>query len=70
MYDGPANMDLPANSGGDPLVGAVALNWQPSLGMERGPQLGVELGLPLYRRVNGVQLPQRWQISVATRYFF
>lgn len=38
--------------------------------MERGPQFGIEAGVPLYRRVNGVQLPQKWQVSVATRYFF
>jgi hypothetical protein len=73
-YDGPASMgmpdDLPANSGGDLVIGAVGLNWKPWLGMESGPQLGIEFGKPLYQRVNGVQLPQKWQISAATRYFF
>lgn len=73
-YDGPSNMDmpddLPANSGGDLAIGAIGLNWKPALGMQRGPQLGVEFGVPFYRRVNGVQLPQKWQVSVATRYFF
>lgn len=73
-YDGPASMgmpeDDPANYGGDLLIGAVGLNWKPQLGMRRGPQLGIEVGLPLYQRVNGVQLPQKWQVSTGVREFF
>lgn len=74
MYNGPASMgmpeDAPANTGGSLLVGAAGLNWKPALGMQRGPQIGVELGVPIHQRVNGVQLLQKWQASVATRYFF
>jgi hypothetical protein len=74
MYNGPAAMgmpeDVPANYGGDLLVGALGVNWKPTLGMQRGPQLGVEFGLPLYQRVNGVQLPQKWQVSAGFRQFF
>lgn len=62
--------DDPANSGGDLLIGAVGLNWKPALGMQRGPQLGIEFGAPLYQRLNGVQLPQRWQVSVGAKHFF
>jgi hypothetical protein len=68
-YDGPHDdmmpPDFPANFGGDLLIGAVGLNWKPAVGMERGPQLGIEVGLPLYQRVNGVQLPPkpRWEFA-------
>jgi hypothetical protein len=62
--------DFPANFGGDMATGAVGLNWEPMIGEKRGPQLGVELGVPLYQNVNGVQLPQRWQLSAGIRQFF
>lgn len=62
--------DFPANFGGDMLMGAVGLNWEPMIGEKRGPQLGVELGIPLYQNLNGVQLPQRWQLSAGIRQFF
>lgn len=73
-YDGPQSEgmpeDLPENYGGELLIGAVGLNWGPAMGRMRGPQLGVELGIPLYQRVTGVQLLQKWQISAAIRQFF
>jgi hypothetical protein len=62
--------NFPANYGGELLIGAIGLNWKPMPGMERGPQLGIELGIPLYQKVNGVQLPQKWQLSAAVRHFF
>jgi len=62
--------DLPNNFGGDMVTGAVGLNWEPMFGEKRGPQLGVELGVPLYQNLNGVQLPQRWQLSAGLRQFF
>jgi len=62
--------DFPANYGGDLLIGAIGLNWEPTIDGRRGPQLGVELGVPLYQNVNGVQLPQRWQLSAGIRQFF
>jgi hypothetical protein len=73
-FDGPhfedMPQDFPANYGGDLLVGAIGLNWEPTIGGKRGPQLGVELGVPLYQNVNGVQLPQRWQLSAGIKQFF
>jgi len=73
-YDGPHFEDMPpdfpANYGGDLVTGAIGLNWEPTIDGKRGPQLGVELGLPLYQNVNGVQLPQRWQLSAGIRQFF
>jgi len=73
-YDGPHDdmmpNDFPANYGGDLLIGAIGLNWKPSAGMARGPQLGIEFGIPLYQRVNGIQLPQKWQLSAGMRHFF
>jgi len=62
--------DFPANFGGDMVMGAVGLNWEPMLGEKRGPQVGVEMGVPLYQKLNGVQLPQRWQVSAGIRQFF
>jgi hypothetical protein len=74
QYNGPASMgmpeDVPSNYGGDLLIGAIGLNWKPTLGMQRGPQLGIEFGVPLYQRVNGVQLPQKWQLSAGFKHFF
>jgi len=62
--------DFPANFGGDLVVGAVGLNWEPMFGGKRGPQLGIELGLPVYQNLNGFQLPQRWQLSAGIKQFF
>ena len=62
--------DFPANYGGDLLMGAVGLNWEPTTKGKRGPQLGVEVGLPIYQNVKGVQLPQRWQLSAGIKQFF
>jgi hypothetical protein len=62
--------DIPGNYGGDLLMGAVGLNWEPAIGSKRGPQLGVEVGVPLHQNVNGVQLPQRWQLSAGIKQFF
>jgi hypothetical protein len=62
--------DFPANFGGDMVMGAVGVNWEPRFGEKRGPQLGIEAGIPLYQKLNGVQLPQRWQLSAGIRQFF
>lgn len=74
MYDGPASMgmpeDDPANYGGDLLIGAIGLNWKPTAAMQRGPQFGIEFGVPVYQRVNGIQLPQKWELSAGVRQFF
>ena len=51
-------------------MGAVGLNWEPTTKGKRGPQLGVEVGLPIYQNVKGVQLPQRWQLSAGIKQFF
>ncbi|MCL6729002.1 hypothetical protein [Sphingomonas hankyongi] len=73
-YDGPHFEDMPpdfpANYGGELLMGAIGLNWEPTIGSRRGPQLGIEVGVPLYQNVNGVQLPQRWQLSAGIKQFF
>jgi hypothetical protein len=74
QYDG-AHMedmpqDFPANFGGDMVMGALGLNWEPMIGEKRGPQLGVEVGVPLYQKLNGAQLPERWQLSAGLRQFF
>jgi hypothetical protein len=71
-YNGPHNdmspPDFPHNYGGEMLTGAVGANWQ-LLG-KSGPQLGVELGVPLYQKLNGVQVPQDWRLSTAIRHTF
>jgi hypothetical protein len=74
QYDGPhfedMPSDFPANYGGDLLMGAIGLNWEPTIDRKRGPQFGIELGVPLYQSVKGVQLPQRWQLSAGIKQFF
>jgi hypothetical protein len=73
-YTGLHNMmmspsDQPANYGGQSLTGSIGANWQ--LGEERrAPQLGVELGVPLYRKLHGIQMPQRWRVTAAIRQMF
>jgi hypothetical protein len=52
------------------VIGAVGVNWEPMFGEKRGPQLGFELGVPLYQHLNGIQLTQRWQLSAGLRQFF
>jgi len=73
-YDGPHFEDMPpdfpANYGGDLLTGAIGLNWEPTIGGKRGPQLGVEVGVPIYQNVKGVQLPQKLQLSAGIKQFF
>ncbi|HEX5183910.1 MAG TPA: hypothetical protein VFW19_12260 [Allosphingosinicella sp.] len=73
-YNGPqsegAPPDLPENYGGDLLEGAIGLNWQPKIGGMRGPQFGIEAAVPLYQRVNGVQLPEKWRVTAAVRHSF
>lgn len=74
QYDGPRGGDMPednpANFGGDLLIGAIGLNWRPDARGMQGTQLGIEAGVPLYQRAQGVQQPQTWRLSAAVRQFF
>lgn len=74
QYDGPHGEDMPedfpANFGGDLLLGAIGLNWRANARGMQGTQVGIEAGVPLYQRAQGVQLPQQWRLSAAVRQFF
>lgn len=57
--------DAQGNYGGDTVTAGVGLNWLLPVAGRNRPQLGVEVGLPLYQNLNGFQLPQQWRMSVA-----
>ena len=45
-------------------------NWRPLLKGAFRPEVGVELALPLYQKLNGIQAPQDWRLSSAIRQTF
>jgi len=57
--------DLQGNYGGDTVSAALGLNWLLPLATADRPQLNVELGVPLYQDLNGIQPPQDWRLSLA-----
>ena len=61
--------DRPFNYGGDVLTGSAGVNWQP-WAEGRGPQLGLEVSVPLHQKLNGVQMPQSWRVGTAIRHTF
>jgi hypothetical protein len=73
-YSGPHNAmmspsDEPANYGGRSLTGSFGVNWQP-WSKRRGTQLGAEVGIPLYQKVHGAQMPRKWRATMAIRQMF
>lgn len=62
--------DRQANYGGDTVSAALGLNWLLPVGGARRPQLGLEIAVPLYQDLNGIQAPQDWRGTVSlTRTF-
>jgi hypothetical protein len=57
--------DRQRNYGGDVVSAAIGLNWLMPVGSAKRPQLGVELGVPLYQDLNGIQVPRKWSASVS-----
>ena len=62
--------DRQENYGGKVVTGAIGLNWQPPLRGAFRPELGVELAIPLYQNLYGIQAPQDWMFSTAIRQTF
>jgi len=62
--------DRPSNYGGTLVAGSLGANWQLPWHDARGPQLAVEVGIPLYQRVYGIQAPRDWRIATAIRQMF
>ena len=60
----------PDNYGGDQLIGYTGLNLAGQSGVLRGHRLAVELGIPLVRDLNGLQLQQRYSLNVGYQYSF
>jgi len=66
-YNGPHGHSTPAdiqgNYGGDVISAGLGFNWLLPTGTARRPQLGVEVGVPLYQHLNGVQQQRDWRLS-------
>ena len=62
--------DRQENYGGETVTGALGLNWRPPLKGAFRPEIGVELGMPIYQKLNGIQAPQDWRLSTAIRRTF
>ncbi|MEZ5680447.1 MAG: hypothetical protein R3E14_04035 [Erythrobacter sp.] len=57
--------DRQENYGGDQLFAGIGANLAlPVSGRDR-PQIGVEIGLPLYQDLNGIQLAEDWRASLS-----
>lgn len=57
--------DLQGNYGGDKVLAGFGANVALPVGGRDRPQIGLELGLPVYQNVNGIQLPEKSRISVS-----
>lgn len=57
--------DRPENYGGDKVLAGLGANVALPFGGQDRPQIGVEVGVPLYQDLNGIQLPEAWRASVA-----
>lgn len=68
QYNGPHGVmspaDRPENYGGDVVTASLGLNWLLPVGGARRPQASVEFGVPVYQNLNGVQMPQKWRLSM------
>ncbi|WP_137679422.1 transporter [Aurantiacibacter suaedae] len=60
-----APSDIQANYGGDVISAAFGVNWRLPLANRRGPQLGAEMAVPIHQRLNGIQLPRDWRLSLS-----
>ena len=60
----------PGNYGGDQLTGYAGVNLAGQSGVLRAHRLAVELGVPIVRDLNGLQLQQRYSLNVGYQYSF
>ncbi len=64
---GPSLGADPRNYGGDYITLYAGADMTPRRGLLKGQLLGVELGLPVYQNLNGVQSKTDWSLAVAWR---
>lgn len=67
---GPVQTADPDNYGGDTLGLHLGVNLVGQSGSLAGQRLAVELGLPLLRDLNGVQMETDWTVTVGWQYAF
>lgn len=54
----------PANYGGEAVTAFLGINLAGQEGALRGHRLGIEVGIPVMRHLNGLQMEVDWQITV------
>lgn len=57
--------DRQENFGGDSVLAGVGMNLALPFGPAKAPQLGIELAVPLYQDLNGIQLAEDWRMSIS-----
>lgn len=62
--------DIQANYGGDTVLAGFGANVALPVGGGDRPQIGIEVGVPLYQDLNGIQLPESWRASVSLGHTF
>ncbi len=67
---GPVQTANPDFYGGEQVFGYVGLNTAIQGGSLKGHQLGIEMGWPLYRSLNGPQLETDWTLTASWRKSF
>jgi hypothetical protein len=60
----------PANYGGETVTAYLGAELTPPSGALKGHRIGMEVGLPAYQKVNGVQLRRDWSAMVSWRKAF
>ncbi|WP_144098109.1 transporter [Croceicoccus sediminis] len=67
-YNGPhrhsSPSDIQGNYGGDTVSLGLGANWFLPVGQAKHPQLSAEFAVPVHQKLNGIQLPQDWRVSV------
>lgn len=67
---GPAHPTNPDNYGGNTVTLYGGVNLVAQRGPLRGHRLALELGVPVYQDLNGLQMEQDWSLSVGWQYAF
>jgi len=67
---GPMPGSDPANYGGETVTAYLGAELTPPSGALKGHRIGMEVGLPAYQKVNGVQLRRDWSAMVSWRKAF
>lgn len=67
---GPMPGSDPANYGGEAVIAYLGAELTPPSGALKGHRIGLEIGLPAYQKVNGVQLRRDWSAMMAWRKAF